>query len=89
MKMGVQAGQLGPAFSDADQVLLCENPELQWNLAEMADSSPTSVVIKADIEAIIEFLVNTCKPGDQIIIMSNGGFDKIHRRLVQAMQTRY
>lgn len=89
MKMGVQAGQLGPALADADQVLLCENPKLQWNLAEMADSSPTSVVIKADIEAIIEFLVNTCKPGDQIIIMSNGGFDNIHRRLVQAMQTRY
>jgi len=89
MKMGVQAGQLGPALSDADQVLLCENPELQWNLAEMADSSPTSVVIQADIEAIIEFLVNTCKPGDQIVIMSNGGFGNIHRRLVQAMQTRY
>lgn len=89
MKMGVQAGQLGPALTDADQVLLCENPELQWNLQEMADSSPTSVEIKADIEAIIEFLVNTSQSGDQIVIMSNGGFDDIHRRLVLAMQTHY
>ena len=89
MKMGVQAGQLGPALTDADQVLLCENSELQWNLQEMADSSPTSVEIKADIEAIIQFLVNTCLSGDQIVIMSNGGFDDIHRRLVLAMQTHY
>lgn len=89
MKMGVQAGQLGPALTDADQVLLCENSELQWNLQEMADSSPTSVEIKADIEAIIQFLVNTCQSGDQIVIMSNGGFDDIHRRLVLAMQTHY
>jgi len=89
MKMGVQAGQLGPALTDADQVLLCENPELQWNIQEMADSSPTSVEIKADIEAIIEFLVNTSRSGDQIVIMSNGGFDDIHRRLVLAMQTHY
>jgi UDP-N-acetylmuramate: L-alanyl-gamma-D-glutamyl-meso-diaminopimelate ligase len=32
----------------------------------------------ADTESIIEFLARQAKPGDIILIMSNGGFDNIH-----------
>ena len=87
MKMGKQAGKLGQALTDADQVLLCENPDLQWDIREMAKSAPVAVEIKEDIQEIIDFLVNNCDRGDQIVIMSNGGFDNIHHRLIQAMQT--
>lgn len=39
----------------------------------------------ADTEAIIAFLVQAAIPGDLILIMSNGGFDNIHARLLQAL----
>jgi len=39
----------------------------------------------ADTEAIIAFLVQTAIPGDLILIMSNGGFDNIHARLLKAL----
>ena len=87
MKMGKQAGKLGQALTNADQVLLCENPDLQWDIREMAKSAPVAVEIKTDIQEIIDFLVNNCERGDQIVILSNGGFDNIHHRLIQAMQT--
>jgi UDP-N-acetylmuramate: L-alanyl-gamma-D-glutamyl-meso-diaminopimelate ligase len=35
-----------------------------------------------DTDAIIEFLAETAKPHDLILIMSNGGFDNIHQRLL-------
>ncbi|MCP4694518.1 MAG: UDP-N-acetylmuramate:L-alanyl-gamma-D-glutamyl-meso-diaminopimelate ligase, partial [Desulfobacterales bacterium] len=35
--------------------------------------------------AIIEFLVETAMPGDAVLIMSNGGFDNIHERLLEAL----
>ncbi len=35
-----------------------------------------------DTDGIIDYLVETAKPGDLILIMSNGGFDNIHERLL-------
>ncbi len=86
MKMGAHADQLGRSLAAADLVLMCENPDLQWDLEKMAQSAPTIVEIKTDSQQIIDYLLHNCAPGDQIVIMSNGGFDGIHQRLVSAMQ---
>ncbi len=39
----------------------------------------------ADTEGIIDFLVRTAVSGDIILIMSNGGFDNIHDRLLESL----
>ena len=36
-----------------------------------------------DTDAILDFLLITAKPGDLVLIMSNGGFDNIHQRLLE------
>jgi UDP-N-acetylmuramate: L-alanyl-gamma-D-glutamyl-meso-diaminopimelate ligase len=36
-------------------------------------------------EDIIEFLVKQATPGDLILVMSNGGFDNIHERLLESL----
>jgi len=36
-------------------------------------------------ESIINFLVERAKPGDLILIMSNGGFDNIHEKLLERL----
>jgi len=36
-------------------------------------------------ESIIEFLSGEAKPGDLILVMSNGGFDNIHERLLDRL----
>jgi len=38
-----------------------------------------------DTESIIDFLAEAAQPGDQILIMSNGGFDNIHERLLDRL----
>jgi UDP-N-acetylmuramate: L-alanyl-gamma-D-glutamyl-meso-diaminopimelate ligase len=38
-----------------------------------------------DTESIIQFLIRTVKPGDLVLIMSNGGFDNIHQRLLKVL----
>jgi len=86
MKMGIHGDQLGRSFAAADLVLLCENPDLQWDLAKMAETASTIVEVKSDTQQIIEYLLRTIRRGDQIVIMSNGGFDNIHQRLIQALQ---
>ncbi len=39
----------------------------------------------ADTDAIIEFLLKIAKPQDLVLIMSNGGFDNIHQRLLESL----
>ena len=39
----------------------------------------------ADTESIIGFLVQQATPGDLILVMSNGGFDNIHQRLLDQL----
>jgi len=39
----------------------------------------------SDTDAIIAFLSTTARPQDLILIMSNGGFDNIHQRLLESL----
>jgi UDP-N-acetylmuramate: L-alanyl-gamma-D-glutamyl-meso-diaminopimelate ligase len=36
-----------------------------------------------DTDTILDFLLTTARPGDLVLIMSNGGFDNIHERLLE------
>jgi UDP-N-acetylmuramate: L-alanyl-gamma-D-glutamyl-meso-diaminopimelate ligase len=38
-----------------------------------------------DTDSIIEFLVRQAAAGDLILVMSNGGFDNIHERLLDRL----
>ncbi len=38
-----------------------------------------------DTESILDFLGETARPGDLVLIMSNGGFDNIHERLLKRL----
>jgi UDP-N-acetylmuramate: L-alanyl-gamma-D-glutamyl-meso-diaminopimelate ligase len=40
----------------------------------------------ADTESIIEFLAREAKSGDLILVMSNGGFDNIHTKLLDRLK---
>jgi UDP-N-acetylmuramate: L-alanyl-gamma-D-glutamyl-meso-diaminopimelate ligase len=85
MKSGAHGAELGLSIADADVVLLCETPDLQWDMKQMVETAPTIVEIKTGTQQIIDYLLHNCQPGDQVVIMSNGGFDNIHQRLIQAM----
>lgn len=41
-----------------------------------------------DAGAIVAFLSETALPGDLVLVMSNGGFENIHTRLLEAFESR-
>ena len=89
MKMGSLKHRVADSIQAADVVLMLDNPTLEWDIHAMAQSAATRVLVKPDTAQIIDQLVKDCKPMDQIVIMSNGGFDNIHQRLIVAMQSKY
>jgi len=88
MKMGIHADSFGAAIAPADFVLFCENESIQWDLHAINTSPTTDITIKSNVDAVIQQLLDDCRSDDQVVIMSNGGFDNIHQRLIQALQSR-
>ena len=85
------------AFSGADMVLVREIVPLDHAAPGDSFSSPQLAAalnrqgIQAayfpDTEAILEFLLTQAQAGDVIAILSNGGFDNIHVRLLERLST--
>jgi UDP-N-acetylmuramate: L-alanyl-gamma-D-glutamyl-meso-diaminopimelate ligase len=85
----------GEAFDQADLIcvrkppLLKKIPEGQRFSSETLVSTLNSKGKKAlffpDTDGIIEYLSTEAQPGDLVLIMSNGGFDNIHERLLKRL----
>ena len=83
------------SFNDADMVCIRKPPMLEKIPAEERFSSEEltrdlkdrgkEARYFPDTEAIIDYLVTVAKPDDVILVMSNGGFDNIHERLLESL----
>jgi len=85
MRRGVHAGELAGALQVADWVLFFRPAELAWDAAAALQPLGDRVALFDSSEAIIEALAETAQPGDHLLIMSNGGFEGLHRRLLERL----
>ena len=86
MKMGVHKDTLAASWQEADEVLIYEPPGMTWSLTEAAKRSQTPAHCCNLVQQIIDETVQQARPGDHILVMSNGGFEGIHQRLLTALQ---
>lgn len=82
MKMGVHSDTLAQALDDADDVFVLQPEGLQWQLAE---KMPNAHVFESTDE-LLAGLLTEVNVGDSVLIMSNGSFDGLHQRFVNALQ---
>lgn len=85
MRMGVHKTELSQSWHQANKVYLFEPSSLDWSLNELIENSEVAVETHSNVSAIVDSLVASAKPGDHILIMSNGGFDGIHQKLMDAL----
>ncbi|QGX40819.1 UDP-N-acetylmuramate:L-alanyl-gamma-D-glutamyl-meso-diaminopimelate ligase [Permianibacter aggregans] len=83
MKMGVHRDTLADSLRQADMVFLHQPAEQQWQAR-----LPTDFTIPwrnfSDVDSIVAAVKAVAKPGDQVLVMSNGGFGGIHQKLLDA-----
>jgi UDP-N-acetylmuramate: L-alanyl-gamma-D-glutamyl-meso-diaminopimelate ligase len=84
MRMGIHKNTLISALKEADVVLLYQPANMNWSLFKVSNMLNDSKLFD-DVEDIIKYLVTNTTSGDQILIMSNGGFENIHNRLLTAL----
>ena len=88
MKMGTMKAQLPESLTGADHVVCYAAPTLTWDVAEAMESLGAKVDVLHSIEETVEVAVRNAKPGDYLLVMSNGGFGGIHGKLLEALKAR-
>ena len=92
MKMGIHQDSLAESAVLADHTLWYEPTGLEWGLKDVIDNAKAnnpniaSQQVLSSTEAIIEHIINNAQADDAIVIMSNGGFEGIHQRLLTALR---
>ncbi|MGB5260935.1 MAG: UDP-N-acetylmuramate:L-alanyl-gamma-D-glutamyl-meso-diaminopimelate ligase [Gammaproteobacteria bacterium] len=86
MKMGVHRDTLAASLAGADRVWLYEPDDLGWSLADSVPGGDECVSVSRSVDEIVTQVVAMAIPGDQVLVMSNGGFGGIHERLLTALQ---
>ncbi len=88
MRLGQHRAALPDSVAAADQVFWYQPAGLDWDLADVVSESASPAVLRDDIDALANEVAGLSRPGDHIVIMSNGGFGGIHDRLVTELRQR-
>ncbi|MBT3044348.1 MAG: UDP-N-acetylmuramate:L-alanyl-gamma-D-glutamyl-meso-diaminopimelate ligase [Candidatus Thiodiazotropha sp. (ex Codakia orbicularis)] len=89
MKRGVHADRLADALRTADQVMMFMPDDLQWDAAAALASLGDRAELFSDTASMVSLAVEMARPGDHILVMSNGGFEAIHQRLLDALKSSH
>jgi len=85
MRLGVFQDQLAGSLAEADRVVLYQAPDLGWDLGKVTAALAGRGQVCSSIQATIDAICAQVRPGDQVLIMSNGGFGGIHAKLLAAL----
>ncbi|WP_373767050.1 UDP-N-acetylmuramate:L-alanyl-gamma-D-glutamyl-meso-diaminopimelate ligase [Glaesserella sp.] len=82
MKMGVHKDDIAPSLADADEVFVFQPETIPWHVSEITQALTQPSAWSANIDELVGFITASAKPGDHILVMSNGAFGGIHAKLL-------
>ena len=94
MKMGIHQDSLAESAALADHTLWYEPTGLEWGLKDVIEQASatnpniSNQQVLTSTYDIIEHISTHAQAGDAIVIMSNGGFEGIHQRLLTALSDK-
>jgi len=87
MKAGIMKDRLAPSLEQADKVY-CYAANLGWDAAAALAPLGARLRVEADLAKLVDAIVAEARPGDQVLVMSNGGFGGIHEKLLKTLLLR-
>ena len=96
MKLGVMKAQLPNSLAAADKIFAygasSGKDSLGWDLNEVlaplnAKSDDRAAAFD-DLSTLVQAVAHEAKPGDHILVMSNGGFGGVHQKILTAIQEK-
>lgn len=87
MKLGHMKAQLPTSLQAADAVF-CYAHQLDWDVAAALHPLGEKASVFSDLDTLVAKVLQTAQTGDQLLVMSNGGFGGIHERLLTGLKKR-
>jgi len=84
MKLGTMKSQL-PASLGATDLVFCYAANLGWDARDALAPMGTKACVEDNLDLLVGKIVGAARPGDHILVMSNGGFGGIHGKLLAAL----
>ena len=84
LKSGIMKDALPESFALADQVYIY-SAGLSWDAPSVFAPLGPRVGCEANLDRLVAAIVAEARDGDQILVMSNGGFGGIHQKLLKAL----
>jgi UDP-N-acetylmuramate: L-alanyl-gamma-D-glutamyl-meso-diaminopimelate ligase len=84
MKLGVMKDGLAGSLSDAQRVF-CYTHGLGWDAAAALAPLGDRAACYEELGALVSGVASAAKPGDHVLVMSNGGFGGVHAKLLEAL----
>lgn len=85
MKLGVHRDQLADAFAAADLAFFFQPSYIDWPLQSVAEKVRGEALVRDSIDGLVEAIAAHARPGDAIVIMSNGSFGGLHDALLRRL----
>ena len=88
MRLGVHKAALASSLEIADQVILYQPKGIDWDMHSVLESMGEKATLYDDIDQLVSFATQNTQKGDQLLVMSNGGFSGIHDKLLTALKNK-
>ena len=87
MKLGTMKAELPASLGEADRVF-CYSGGIGWDVAGAFAPIADRTLVEPDLDRLVAAIVAASREGDQVLVMSNGGFGGIHGKLLEALAKR-
>jgi UDP-N-acetylmuramate: L-alanyl-gamma-D-glutamyl-meso-diaminopimelate ligase len=84
MKLGTMQSRLARSLEGADLVY-CYASHLGWDPERALAPLSSRAAIYSELDPMVEALGHVLRPGDHVLVMSNGGFGGIHAKLLERL----
>jgi len=85
MKLGTHRDAMAKSLERADRVWLYQGPNVTWDVAGSVAALGERAAVAKDLDLLVATLGETLGAGDHVLIMSNGGFGGIHKKLLERL----
>ena len=85
MRLGALRERLIDSVAEADAVFWFQPSNVAWSMESLVEAQGERAALFDNIEALVEAVVTQASPLDRIVVMSNGGFEGVHERLLNAL----
>ncbi|WP_303245518.1 glutamate ligase domain-containing protein, partial [Halomonas sp. BC1] len=85
MRLGALRERLNDSVADADHSFWFQPAGVEWSMDSLVEAQGSRASLYRDIDALVQAVVTQASPLDRIVVMSNGGFDGVHERLLAAL----